>query len=47
MTSQVCGTPVYMSPEIWDNKISYRSDQYSLAVAYVELRLGRPPVPAR
>jgi Protein kinase domain len=41
-TSLICGTPAYMPPETWQNKISFRSDQYSLAAAYVEMRLGRP-----
>ncbi len=35
------GTPGYMPPEIWGGKISPQSDQYSLALAYAELRLGR------
>jgi serine/threonine protein kinase len=42
LTSQVGGTPVYMPPETWQNRISFHSDQYSLAASYVELRLGRP-----
>jgi hypothetical protein len=36
------GTPLYMSPEVWGQKVSPSSDQYSLASTYVELRLGRP-----
>ncbi len=36
------GTPLYMSPEVWGNKVGPASDQYSLASTYVELRLGRP-----
>jgi formylglycine-generating enzyme required for sulfatase activity len=35
------GTPVYMPPEVWRNQVSVHSDQYSLAVAYGEVRLGR------
>ncbi len=35
------GTPGYMPPEIWGGKIYPQSDQYSLALAYAELRLGR------
>ena len=42
LTSLICGTPAYMPPEMWQNKISFQSDQYSLAAAYVEMRLGRP-----
>lgn len=40
-----CGTPAYMAPEVWMGKISRHSDQYSLAMTYAELRLGRPPFP--
>ena len=36
------GTPAYMSPETWNGKLSRHGDQYSLAVTYAELRLGRP-----
>jgi serine/threonine protein kinase/tetratricopeptide (TPR) repeat protein len=36
------GTPAYMAPEVWKNRPSRKSDQYSLAFAYAELRLGRP-----
>jgi len=36
------GTPLYMGPEVWDQKVGPASDQYSLASSYVELRLGRP-----
>jgi serine/threonine protein kinase len=36
------GTPFYMAPEIWKQQVSPQSDQYSLAAAYVELRLHRP-----
>jgi serine/threonine protein kinase len=39
----VTGSPAYMAPEIWRGKISPHSDQYSLAVSYAELRLGRTP----
>jgi len=39
----VCGTAQYMPPELWDGQCSERSDQYSLAASYVELRLGRLP----
>jgi len=38
-----CGTPAYMAPETWRGSVSRLSDQYSLALAYVELRLGRYP----
>lgn len=36
-----CGTPAYMAPEVWRGKVSANTDQYSLAVAYAELRLDR------
>lgn len=36
-------TPVYAAPETFTNKISKHSDQYSLAVLYVELMTGRRP----
>jgi serine/threonine protein kinase len=39
------GTPMYMAPENWHNKSAPQSDQYSLAVTYAELRLGRAPYP--
>jgi len=37
------GTPLYMAPEVWDKQVGPRSDQYSLAVSYVELREGAEP----
>ena len=37
------GTPVYMAPEVWRGKYRPESDQYSLAMTYAELRLGRRP----
>ncbi len=44
MTGNACGTAPYMAPEVfWETKCSERSDLYSLAVSYVELRLGRRP----
>ena len=39
-TSATLGTPLYMGPELWNRQAGPRSDQYSLAVTYVELRLG-------
>lgn len=41
MTASGSGTPFYMAPEVWRGKSSINSDQYSLAVAYAELRLDR------
>jgi serine/threonine protein kinase len=42
-----CGTPHYMAPEVWDRHTGPASDQYSLAVTYVELRTGQRPFPGR
>jgi formylglycine-generating enzyme required for sulfatase activity len=42
MTAPEAGTGRYMAPEVWNRKLSKHSDQYSLALAYAELRLGRP-----
>lgn len=41
------GTPGYMAPECYRAVATARSDQYSLAVSYVELRRGRRPFPGR
>ena len=38
-------TPIYAAPETFSNKISKHSDQYSLAVVYVELLTGQAAVP--
>jgi serine/threonine protein kinase len=45
--SKTCGAPAYIAPEVWQGKICPQSDQYSLAMAYIELRLGHPPFPAK
>ena len=39
------GSPMYLAPEMWGGKGGPASDQYSLAISYVELRQGRPPLP--
>src|SRR5205823_2368079 len=39
------GTPMYMAPEVWKQRVSLHSDQYSLAAAYVQARLGRTLFP--
>ncbi len=36
-------TPIYAAPETFQNKISKHSDQYSLAVVYIELLTGKRP----
>jgi tRNA A-37 threonylcarbamoyl transferase component Bud32 len=45
------GTPLYMPPEAWGGvrgaRVNQRSDQYSLAMTYAELRLGRRPFPGQ
>ena len=45
MAATFCGTPLYMAPEIWRQKVSPQSDQYSLAASYTEMRTGRPLFP--
>src|SRR5262249_34832430 len=47
VTASGSGTPFYMAPEVWRGKSSVHSDQYSLAVTYVELRLDRRPFSSR
>jgi hypothetical protein len=42
-----CGTPAYMAPELFESKFSIHSDQWSLAVTYLELRLNRRPFKSR
>lgn len=41
------GTPAYMAPEVWGREGGPASDQYSLAIAYAELRQGTPPLKPR
>lgn len=43
MTSGLAGSLPYMSPEACEGKVGAQSDQYSLAVTYVVLRLDRNP----
>lgn len=43
VATQVAGSPLYMAPEVWEGKPVAASDQYSLAMTYIELRLGRSP----
>jgi eukaryotic-like serine/threonine-protein kinase len=40
-------TPVYAAPETFAGKVSKHSDQYSLAVVYVELLTGQKPFDGR
>lgn len=39
------GTPPYAPPELYEGRANSRSDQFSLAVTYVELRTGYYPFP--
>jgi serine/threonine protein kinase len=41
--TQAAGTPAYMAPELFANKPSSGTDQYSLAITYYELRTGKLP----
>jgi formylglycine-generating enzyme required for sulfatase activity len=41
-TATMAGTPAYMAPEVFKGRSCTATDQYSLAAAYVELRLHRP-----
>jgi serine/threonine protein kinase len=38
-----CGTLVYGAPEVFQGFLSDRTDQYSLAISYYQLRTGRLP----
>jgi serine/threonine protein kinase len=39
------GTPPYAAPELYDGRLTERTDQYALAVSYCELRCGQWPFP--
>jgi serine/threonine-protein kinase len=39
------GTPAYAGPEVFQGRVSERTDQYALAVTYCALRGGRLPFP--
>lgn len=43
LSATTSGTAAYMPPEVWRRQVSPHTDQYSLAVSYAELRLGRLP----
>lgn len=47
VTASFAGTMPYMAPESWSDRFSRASDQYSLAVAYAELRQGKLPFAGR
>jgi serine/threonine protein kinase len=40
-------TPIYASPEVFDDRPSEHSDQYSLAIVYQEMICGALPFPGR
>ena len=44
-TASRVGTPLYMAPEVWQNKVNFTADQYALACTYAELRTGHHPFP--
>src|SRR5262249_11341528 len=46
-TTNIGGTPVYMPPEMWRGDISLHSDQYSFAMTWYEMRVGRRPFPGK
>jgi serine/threonine protein kinase len=41
--ASILGTPPYMPPEVWQGTFHTHTDQYSLAITYLELRRGRCP----
>jgi serine/threonine protein kinase len=43
--NSLVGTPPYAAPELYEGKPGERTDQFSLAVTYVELRTGMLPYP--
>jgi len=44
-THHRAGTPAYAGPEVFQGRVSERTDQYALAVCYCALRGGRLPFP--
>jgi serine/threonine protein kinase len=43
-TGTMCGTPLYMSPQIVDeHRYTYKTDIWSLGVIYYELLTGKYP----
>jgi formylglycine-generating enzyme required for sulfatase activity len=46
-TATFGGSPAYMPPEVWQDKVHLHSDQYSLAATYFELRCGRLLYPGK
>lgn len=47
MQADAIGTPLYMAPEQFENRVSTQSDQYALACVLYEMVSGRPPFVAQ
>lgn len=41
----IIGTPPYAAPELFEGRMTERTDQFGMAVMYCELRAGRFPIP--
>ncbi|HWE95327.1 MAG TPA: serine/threonine-protein kinase [Tepidisphaeraceae bacterium] len=41
--AEVAGTPAYMAPEMFEGRVSPRSDIYAMGVMMCQLIIGRPP----
>lgn len=41
----ILGTPPYAAPELFEGRMTERTDQFGMAITYCELRAGRFPIP--
>ena len=41
--SNICGTPLYMAPEVFDGQTVMKSDVWSLGISLIELAEGKNP----